>query len=47
MAFPTLYNYLSRIGALWPMLINGFLRVAVPTLSIAATAQIETLENRF
>jgi len=23
MAFPTLYNYLSRIGALWPMPINA------------------------
>jgi hypothetical protein len=29
MAFPAHYNYLSRIGALWPMPINALLNLAV------------------
>jgi hypothetical protein len=28
MAFPARYNYLSRIGALWPMPINALLNLA-------------------
>jgi hypothetical protein len=31
MAFPVRYNYLSRIGALWPMAINVLLRDVIPT----------------
>src|SRR5258708_5821137 len=41
MAFPTRYNYLSRIGALSPMAINVLLRGVVSTSSFIML-QVET-----
>src|SRR5882757_7338840 len=39
MAFPTRYDYLSRIGALWPMPINARLNLAIPPAFRKTTAQ--------
>src|SRR5258708_3127088 len=42
MAFPAHYNYLSRIGALWPMPINALLNVDVPPLLRTPAPRVET-----
>jgi hypothetical protein len=39
MAFPTRYNYLSRIGALSPMPINALLRLGIRTVIRARSSK--------